>query len=324
MKLYTRIILILALLSPSYAGAKSKLQGTVKIDGSSTVYPITEAVAEEFQKLHPRVRVMVGVSGTGGGFKKFLAKETDINDASRTIKAKELKLAHERKLGFIEIPVAYDGISVLVNKNNKFITEISFENLKKIWEPGDIKTGNKVKNWRDLNPKWPNQKIKLYGPGHDSGTFDYFTEAVNGKSKSSRADFTASEDDNTLVRGIAQDKYALGYFGYAYYIENTDKLKALKIKKNKKSKAVSPNPTSIADGSYPLARPIFIYVSKNSTFNPVVSAFVKFYIKNAAKLAKEVGYIPLNPEIYSNSLKRYEDNKVMYSYFKKNPASKKR
>jgi len=319
---FRAFLLLTSLLLTTQSPAKTRLKGTVKIDGSSTVYPITEAVAEEFQKIHPRVRVMVGVSGTGGGFKKFLAKETDINDASRTIKDKELTLAKENKIGFIEIPVAYDGISVLVHKNNKFISEISFDDLKKMWEPGDKKKGNQIKKWSDLNAKWPNEKIQLYGPGHDSGTFDYFTEEVNGKSKSSRADFTASEDDNTLVRGIAQGKYALGYFGYAYYVENTDKLKALKISKDSKSKAIAPTAETIADGSYPLARPIFIYVSKQSASNPIVSEFVKFYIKNAAKLSKEVGYIPLKSSIYEDSLKRFENDKVMYSFFKKTPSKK--
>ncbi len=324
MKLTTLSIVLTVFLAPIYAQAKSPLSGTIKVDGSSTVYPITEAIAEEFQKLHKRVRVMVGVSGTGGGFKKFLASETDINNASRVIKEKEFKTAKEKKIGFVEIPVAYDGLSVLVNKNNNFVSEMSFKMLKKLWEPGDAAKGNSVKKWSDLNPKWPNENIKLYGPGHDSGTFDYFTEAVNGKSKASRADFTASEDDNTLVRGISEGKFAIGYFGYAYYVENKDKLKALKIKEKQSSKAVAPIPSTIADGSYPLARPIFIYVNRKSLSNPLVAEFVKFYIKSAPKLAKEVGYIPLSPKMYNDSLDRINNKNIVYSFYKKNGSSVKK
>ncbi|MBC8282669.1 MAG: PstS family phosphate ABC transporter substrate-binding protein [Nitrospinae bacterium] len=281
----------------SFAG---ELSGKIRIDGSSTVFPITEAVAEEFQKIHRKVRVTVGISGTGGGFKKFSTGQTDINDASRPIKNSELEKATKNGISYIDLPVAYDGLSVVINPQNDFVDHFSVTELKKIWQPGSA-----VKTWSDVRPEWPNEPIKLYGPGADSGTFDYFTKAINGKSQASRSDFTASEDDNVLVMGVAGDKYALGYFGYAYYKENKSRLNVVAIDGG--DGPVKPSEKSINDGSYkPLSRPIFIYVSNKGSQKPEVKEFVRFYLKNAAVLSKEVGYIPLPDSHYEKSLKAYD------------------
>lgn len=276
--------------------AQSGLSGTIKIDGSSTVYPLSQAMAEEFMKANPGVQVTVGESGTGGGFKKWANGETDISDASRPIKDKEKAAAAEKGIEPVEIPVAYDGISVVVNKENTFVDSLTVEELKKIWEPN-----SKVKTWKDVRPEWPAEKIALYGPGTASGTFDYFTEEVIGESGKSRTDYTASEDDNVLVKGVAGDKNSLGYFGYAYYLENKDKLKVVKIDGGKGP--VEPTDQTINDGSYsPLSRPIFIYPSKKTLEKPEVKAFVKFYLENAKDLAGEVGYVPLPDADYQKSL----------------------
>lgn len=273
-----------------------KLKGTVRIDGSSTVFPITEAVAEEFGKVNPKVRVTVGISGTGGGFKKFCVGETDINDASRPIKDKEKKKAAANGIEYLEMPVAYDGLSVLVNKKNNFVDYLTVEELNKIWKPGSM-----VKKWSDVRPGWPNRPITLYGPGTDSGTFDYFTEVINGKSQACRPDFTASEDDNVLVQGIAGDENSLGFFGYAYYVENKDKLKLVPIDDG--DGPVVPSEKTVNNGTYkPLSRPIFIYVSKAAAKRPEVRAFVKFYLQEASTLVKEVGYVPLPDPKYLASL----------------------
>jgi phosphate transport system substrate-binding protein len=296
---------VFGLLIASTGFAGSALKGTVKVDGSSTVFPITEAVAEEFGKVkaHRRVRVTVGVSGTGGGFKKFLAGETDINDASRPIKQKEIDKAKKNGVKYIELPVAYDGLSVVVNKSNTWVDYLTVAELHKIWKPGST-----VKTWKDIRSNWPNQKIQLYGPGTDSGTFDYFTEVVNGKSQVSRSDFTKSEDDNVLVTGVAGDKGSLGYFGFAYYVENKDKLKVVPIKQGDK-KPVAPTMTTINNGSYaPLSRPIFIYVNLQSTKKPEVREFVRFYLKQAKELAKEVGYVPLPDQEYQKYLDKFESD----------------
>lgn len=290
-------VFVSGILTTGFASAKD-LTGSVKVDGSSTVYPITEAVAEEFQAKYPKVKVTVGVSGTGGGFKKFLAKEIDINNASRTIKDKEVKTAAENKLGYTELPVAYDGISVVINPKNTWAKELTMDQLKKIWEPG-----SKVKKWSDVDPKWPDREIKLYGPGADSGTFDYFTKKVNGKSRASRSDYTASEDDNVIVTGVSGSLDGLGYFGYAYYEENKNKLGVVALSKT--GKAVAPNMDTIAKATYPLARPIFIYVSHYSAKKPEVAAFVEFYLKNANTLAKEVGYIPMADSSYARALTKF-------------------
>ena len=227
-------------------GANTKISGTVKLDGSSTVFPVAEAVAEEFGKEYPKVRVTVGLSGSGGGMKKFVVGETDISNASRAIKPKEKKLADKNKIRMFEIPIAYDGISVVLSHKNKFVSEMSLEDLKKIWEPN-----SKITKWSDVNPKWPAEKIKLYGPGADSGTFDFFTEEVMGKSRASRSDYVSSEDDNVLVRGISADKYSMGYFGFAYYLENKSRLNLVSLAKDGKN-FVKPEFSTVQDGSYAL------------------------------------------------------------------------
>jgi phosphate transport system substrate-binding protein len=289
------LLILFPLLGNSFAGT---LKGTVKIDGSSTVFPITEAVAEEFGKKHRRVRVTVGVSGTGGGFKKFSTGEVDINDASRPIKDSEKQLAKKNRIEYIQLPVAFDGISVVVNRKNTWLDYLTVAELKMIWEPG-----SQVKTWKDVRASWPDRKIRLYGPGTDSGTFDYFTGAINGKSHASRSDFTKSEDDNVLVQGVAGDRDALGYFGFAYYSGNKDKLKIVPIK-NKKA-PVSPSLTTINDGSYsPLSRPIYIYASKKAVQRPEVATFVEFYLKNAGELSKDVGYVPLQKSQYDEGLQK--------------------
>ncbi len=281
--------------------APVKLSGSVKVDGSSTVFPITEAVGEEFQKLHREVKVTVGISGTGGGFKKFCNGETDVSDASRPIKSSEKDACAKNGIDYIEIPVAYDGLSVMVNPKNEFVTCLTTAELKKIWEPGST-----VQYWSDVRGEWPKEKIKLFGPGTDSGTFDYFTEAINHKEKASRSDYTASEDDNVLVQGTAGEKYALGYFGYAYYVENRDKLKLVAIDEDKGKGCLLPSEQSINDGTYPLSRPIFIYLNKKSLQRSEVKEFAKFYLTEAPKLVKQVGYIPLPKEKYEESLKKIQ------------------
>ncbi len=273
--------------------ASADLSGTIEIDGSSTVFPVSEAVAEEFHKLHPDVRVNVGVSGTGGGFKRFTAGETDISDASRPIKDTEAQAAADNGIEYYPLRVAMDGLSVLVSPDNDFVECLSVEQLKAIWEPGSA-----VSNWNDVDPAFPDKKIVLYGPDTDSGTFDYFTEEVVGEVQASRADYTASADDNVLVQGIAGGRYSLGYFGYAYYAENADKLKLVAVDSG--NGCVTPTSETIENGTYaPLSRPLFIYVSKQSLERPEVKAFVEFYLDNAAELAQEVGYIRLGEAEYA-------------------------
>ena len=303
------IFLIINACSRSNDETSGTLTGTVSVDGSSTVFPVTEAVAEEFGKVHPKVRVTVGISGTGGGFKKFCSGEIDINDASRHIKDKEIKVAKENGIEYIEIPVAYDGLSVVVNKKNDFIDYLTVDELNAIW-----KYGSTMKTWSDVRPNWPNQEIKLYGPGTDSGTFDYFKEAIIGKKNNIRSDFTKSEDDNVLVTGVAGSKYALGFFGYAYYAENKSKLKVVPIDGG--NGAIVPTPKTINDGSYsPLSRPIFIYVNPESTKRPEVDAFVTFYLENAASLAGEVGYVGM-PDSVTDKVKARYKNKEVGGWFK--------
>jgi len=274
----------------------------IKIDGSSTVYPITEAVAEEFQKAKKgAIKVTVGISGTGGGFKKFCRGETDISDASRPIVKKEMDACKEAKIEFIELPVAYDGLAVMVNPKNDWVRSMTVADLKKIWEPA---AEGKVTRWKQVRPEWPDVPIKLYGPGVDSGTFDYFTEAIVGKSRASRGDFTASEDDNVLVQVISSDKNALGFFGYAYYADNPGKLKLVAIDGGKGP--VLPSEKTVMDGTYqPLSRPIFIYVNKKSVSRPEVKEFVEFYLKQAPKLVKQVKYIPLPDRAYKLASDRF-------------------
>ncbi len=269
---------------------------TVKVDGSSTVFPITEAVAEEFQiQKRGKVRVTVGIGGTGGGFKKFCRGETDISNASRPILKGEMEACRAAGIKYIELPVAYDALTVVVNPKATWVDQITVAELKKMWEPA---AQGSVTKWNQVNSKWPAQPLKLFGPGSDSGTFDYFTEAVNGKSKSSRGDFTASEDDNVLVQGVTNDQYALAYFGYAYYAANEGKMKAVKVV-NSSGQAVSPSEATVLDGSYnPMSRPLFIYVNADSLKKPEVKDFVEFYLSNSAKLSKEVKYVPLAASAY--------------------------
>jgi phosphate transport system substrate-binding protein len=289
------------------AGA-AQAQSTVKIDGSSTVFPITEAVAEEFQKAKKgATKVTVGISGTGGGFRKFCRGETDVQNASRPITKSEIAECQKNGVVFLEMPVAFDALSVVVNPKNTWLTQISIDDLKKIWEPS---AQGKIMRWNQVNPAWPDRPIKLFGAGTDSGTFDYFTEAVTGKSKASRGDFTASEDDNVLVQGISRDVDALGFFGFAYYAENRDKLRSLPISW-KGGKAVAPSFETVLDGTYqPLSRPIFIYVSTSATKRPEVREFVEFYNKNAAALVKEVKYVPLPAAAYLYNLDTLAKNRA--------------
>lgn len=271
------------------------LSGTIQVDGSSTVFPITEAVAEEYRFEQPDVKVTIGVSGTGGGFKKFSRGETNISNASRPIKDIEIEACKENNINYVELEVAYDGLAVLVNPENTWVDSFTIEELKKIWEPAA--QGNIMK-WNQIRPEWPNEEIHLFGPGVASGTYDYFTEAIVGKSGSSRGDFTASEDDHVLVQGIAGDKYALGFFGLAYYTENADKLTLIGVHNG--TEVVKPTLETVSNGTYkPLSRPLFIYVNSTSVKSPEVVDFVNFYLNNAGELSKDVGYIPLPAENYS-------------------------
>ncbi len=287
----------------------------VKVDGSSTVYPITEGVAEEFQKAKKgAIKVTVGISGTGGGFKKFCRGETDIQDASRPITAKEMEACAKAGIKYFEIPVAFDALTVVVNPKNP-IKQLTIAELKTMWEPD---AQGKVMKWNQVNPAFPDAPLKLFGAGADSGTFEYFTEAATGKAKSSRGDFTASEDDNVLVQGVARDVNAIGYFGYAYYAENKDKLKAMPIV-NAAGKAVGPAEASVIDGSYnPLSRPIFIYVSDVAYKRPEVKEFVAYYLKEGAQFAKEVKYVPLPAKAYQTSAEHLAKGKLGTAFGGKN------
>ncbi len=301
MKPIVNLIAVAALLGAAPLAAQQRL---LKIDGSSTVYPITEAVAEEFQKAKRQaVQVTVGISGTGGGFKKFCRGEIDISDASRPILKKEMEDCKASGIEYFELPVAFDALTVVVNPKNRFIQQLSVSELKKMWEPA---AQGKVTRWNQVNRAWPDQPMKLFGPGADSGTFDYFTEAVVGKSKSSRGDFTASEDDNVLVQGVARDVNSLGYFGFAYYVENQDKLKAVPIV-NDKGQPVTPSMDAVEKGTYsPLSRPIFIYVNAKSLDKPEVKEFVEYYLKHGGALAREVKYVPLPDSAYRTALQHVQ------------------
>jgi len=279
-------------------GSEDKLSGTIEIDGSSTVYPMTEAIAEEFGKEHSAVRVSVGTSGTGGGFKRFIAGETAISNASRPIKDKEAEDAKANGIEYLELTVAYDGLSIVVNKDNTWVDKITLDELKKIYEPN-----SKVKTWADVREGWPNEEIKIYSPGADHGTFDYFTEEINGKAQESRNDgqITFSADTNAIVQGVAGDKNALGYFGYSFFEENQDKLKLVPVDNG--TATVAPTLETIKDGSYsPLSRPLLIYVSKKHLEKPEVKAYVEYYLQTAGSIAEEVGYVPLPQEKYDEQL----------------------
>ncbi|KPL82479.1 protein sphX [Thermanaerothrix daxensis] len=287
------------------------IEGTILVDGSSTVAPITAAIAEEFQSEYPNVRVPVGISGTGGGFKKFCNDETDISDASRPIKESETELCKQNGIDYIELPIAFDGLAVMVNPKNDFVECLTVAELKKIWEP---EAEGKITNWNQVREGFPNRPLTLYGPGVDSGTYDYFTEAIVGKEGASRGDFLPSEDDNVLVQGIAGDENALGFFGLAYYEENKDKLKLVAIDSG--NGCVLPSLETVSNGTYrPLSRPLFIYVNRARVDQKdEINAFISFYLKNATTIVTEVGYIPLTPEIYELVQKRFE-NRVTGSIF---------
>jgi len=283
-------------------------QSIVKVDGSSTVFPITEAVAEDIQKARKgAVKVTVGISGTGGGFKKFCRGEIDVSGASRPIVKKEMEACASAGIRYYELPVAFDALTVIVNPKNTFVKQLTVEQLKKMWEPD---AQGKVTTWKQIDSSFPDVPLQLFGAGSDSGTFDYFTEAIVGKAKASRGDFTASEDDNVLVQGVSRDQNAIGYFGYAYYAENQGKLRAVPIV-NKEGKAVSPGPDSVISGAYnPLSRPIFIYVSEKALEKPEVRDFVTYYMKNASKLATEVKYVPLPPQAYETAMENVNKKKI--------------
>jgi phosphate transport system substrate-binding protein len=305
------ILMLAAGLLMAVMGGSVWAASLIKVDGSSTVYPITEAVAEEFQKKNPNVRVTVGISGTGGGFKKFCNGETDISDASRPIKVSEVELCLDNNIKYIEIPVAYDGLAVMVNPKNDWANSMTVKELKKLWEPA---AQGKITRWSQIRTGWPDKEIHLFGAGVDSGTYDYFTEAITGKAQSSRGDFTASEDDNVLVQGIANDQFALGFFGLAYYEHNKDRLKLVAVDdENPKNGAgpITPSLETVMDGTYqPLARPIFIYVNTKAVSRPEVKEFVKFYVTAGRPLVREVGYIPLSDKVYELALKRFEQRTV--------------
>lgn len=286
------------------SGGSSK---EIQIDGSSTVFPITEAVAEEYRSEAPNTRVTVGLSGTGGGFQKFLRGETDINDASREISPSEIKTAKENGVEYVQLSVAYDGLAVIVNPENDWADYFTVEELKTIWEPS---AQGEVTHWNDIRENWPNEELHLFGPGTASGTYDYFTEAIVGESGASRGDFTASEDDNVLVQGVSTDKYGLGFFGLAYYEENQDKLRLVPVK-NGDNEPVKPSLETVSNGNYsPLSRPLFIYVSKKAAQKESVQQFVNFYLDNAPELSKQIGYVPMPDSAYQAQKEKF---KAFYS-----------
>ncbi|MEM5429280.1 PstS family phosphate ABC transporter substrate-binding protein [Cupriavidus oxalaticus] len=283
-------------------------QAVVKADGSSTVYPITEAIAEDFQKAKKNtIKVTVGISGTGGGFKKFCRAETDISNASRPILKQEMEACAKAGIKYYELPIAFDALTVVINPKNTFVKQLTVAQLKTMWEPA---AQGKVTSWKQIDPSFPDAPLKLFGAGSDSGTFDYFTEAIVGKAKSSRGDYTASEDDNVLVQGVSRDVNGIGYFGYAYYEENKNKLKAVPVV-NKDGKAVTPGPASVIDGSYnPLSRPIFIYVNEKSMDKPEVKEFVAYYLQHGARLSAEVKYVPLPAKAYTTAAEHIAKKKL--------------
>jgi phosphate transport system substrate-binding protein len=289
---------------PSSSTEMGSLKGDIEVDGSSTVFPITEAVAEEFGNLtNGAVRVVVGISGTGGGFKKFCNGETDISNASRPIKASEAELCAAAGIEYIELPVAIDGLTVMVHSDNSFAACMTVDELHTMWSP---EAEGQVTRWSQVRAGWPDEEMRLYGPGVDSGTFDYFTETVNGQSQASRGDFTASEDDNVLVQGISGDRNGTGYFGYAYYVENKDKLQAVAIDGG--NGCVAPTDATINNGSYaPLSRPIFIYVRKDAASEPQIAEFIRYYLGQEGRgLVAEVGYIPFPDRVYELATERFD------------------
>ena len=296
--------LLLGLLGAAASQDSSSLRGSIRIDGSSTVYPITEAVAEEFSKQASKVNVSVGISGTGGGFKRFCVGETDITDASRPITPSEVALAAEKKVEYIEIPVAYDALTVVVNPKNDWVKSLTVDQVRKIYSAAGT-----AKTWKDIDPSWPDRPLKVFSPGTDSGTFDYFKEVVIGKEGNVRSDMSVSEDDNALVMGVSGNLDGIGYFGLAYYEENQSKLRPVPIDGGKGP--VTPSVTSVNDGTYmPLSRPLFIYVNRKAADRDEVRAFVDFYLKEAGELAKEVGYVNMPDAILARAKSRWASRKT--------------
>lgn len=288
--------------------ATSGEPSVIKIDGSSTVFPIAEAVAEEFQQQEAgKVRVTVGLSGSGGGFKKLCRGDIDISDASRPILAEEMQTCREAGIKYIELPVAFDAITVVVNPANDWIKTLSVADLKKMWEPD---AQGKITNWNQVRPEWPDAPLMLFGPGADSGTFDYFTEAVTGKAKASRGDFTASEDDNVLVQGVENNKNALGYFGFAYYVAHKDRMRAVGIEQAE-GPAVEPSTAAVVDGTYqPLSRPLFIYITETAAQRPEVRKFIEFFMTRGGALADEVGYVALPEQAYQTAMQHFNQGRL--------------
>ena len=297
--------------SPMGTEGGAALSGNVKSDGSSTVFPIAEAVAFEFGKTQPKVKVTVGTSGTGGGFKKFGAGEVDIANASRPIKDSEIELCQKNGVEYIELPIAYDGLAIVVNPKNTWAADITVAELKTIWAP---ESQGKITKWNQIRPNWPDKEIHLFGPGVDSGTFDYFTEAIMGKKGDSRGDYTSSEDDNVLVEGVARDEGALGYFGLAYFEANTDKLKLVPVNDGDDANgagSIAPSAETVRNGTYqPLSRPLFIYVNKKSADRPEITAYMNFFLEKGAELSKRVGYIELPEQAYTLGKQRFDERIV--------------
>lgn len=286
------------------ATAEEMLSGEIAIAGSSTVFLIADEAKEAFSAIHTDVKIGLGEGGTGGGFDKFGRGEIDIANASRPIKESESKNCQEKGIEYVELKLAIDGLSVVVNSNNGFCEALTVAQLKQLWAPD-----SKVSMWSELNPAWPAEKIELYGADVKSGTFDYFTEVIVGKAKSSRSDYTYNSDDNILVQGVAGDKYSLGYFGYAYYLANKDKLKVVKIAAGDDvAEAVAPTDETILSGSYkPLSRPLFVYANKASLKKPQVAAFLRFLLNDGQKCVKESGYIQLPEAELVESRKRLDE-----------------
>ncbi len=308
MKLTASVRALVAVVGLSAAASISSAQITIKVDGSSTVQLITAAVAEQFENANAGIKVEVGTSGTGGGFKKFVRGEIDIADASRPILAQEMAEAKSAGIDFIEIPIAFDALTVMVHPENTFVDNITVAELKKIWEPAAKDT---ILRWSQVRAGWPDEKLSLYGPGTDSGTFDYFTEAIVGKAKSCRSDFTASENDNTLAQGISRDVHALGYFGYAHYFANPGKLKAIPVINPITGLGVLPSESSVHDGTYaPLSRPLFIYVNRKSVERPEVRRFIAYFLREGASQVTKVGYVPLTEGAYKSAMERVAKKQI--------------
>ena len=309
MKLWWNVAMPVLVAGVMWAGAPgtASAQGAIKMDGSSTVFPIAEAFAEEYQiSKRGKVRVTVGIAGTGGGFKKFCRGETDISNASRPILKEEMESCRAAGIRYIEVPIAFDALTVVVNPQNTWVKTLTIADLRKMWEPA---AQGRITTWKQVRSDWPAERLMLFGPGADSGTFDYFTEAVNGKAKSSRGDYTASEDDNTLVQGVENNKSALGYFGFAYYAAHKDKMRAVPIDGGKGP--VAPALEAVTKGTYnPLSRPLFVYVKEDALKRPEVREFVKFMLSERSALVAEVGYLPLPDDAYKLAWQHVEANKL--------------